>query len=190
MLLALAAVTTHRCQRVPESVCPQWLSEAMKYPPLHTHTQTHTSTTHSANNTVVAHFFFLHRFKPPHPPFPPSFCFWWLHCCYGDAKPCTLKSALGRRSGEADNNIPLPRLTDMQSLVFVEVIMVALAEKGAVWAGTCPRVCLGGGCSNVHCLCMCKQIVSRKRAPCLEKWSKSVLLSTCCQWFFFHDKCF
>lgn len=126
-LLALA-VTTHRCQRVPESVCPQWLSQAMKYPP----TYTHTSTTHYINNTAVAHFFFLHRFNPPHPPFPPSFCSWWLHCCYGDTKPCTLKSALGRRRGEADNNIPLPRLTDRQSLVFVEVIMVALAEKGAV----------------------------------------------------------
>lgn len=55
------------------------------------------------------------RLNPTRPPSSPSPHSWSLRCFYGDTKPCTLKSALGRQMGETDNNIPLLRQTATQT---------------------------------------------------------------------------
>lgn len=108
-------------------------------------------------------------YPPPFTPSPPTPRSWLLCCCHGDTKPCTLKSALRRSRGETDNNIPISRQTDThtsaQTLVFVEVIITRFGGAGVcvcvcVCAGLCLCVFMGGGCSDVHCLCMCKQIAS------------------------------
>lgn len=90
---------------------------------------------------------------PPSPhylPPPPSHSSWSLCCCHGDTKPCTLKSALGRSRRETDNNIPPPRQTDTQALVFVKVII-----SGCVCVYIFVRL---SGRWVFRCPCMCKQI--------------------------------